>query len=536
MRLHPKACVFATWSALAGFLLCLPVPALLRQSILIDDTYYALAAARHLAAGEGSTVDGLHRTNGYQPLWVWILAGVTAAGDLSSDGTVRAALILCAAATLGSGLLAAGIVRLLGGSERAGACALALWLLNPFLLRRQFNGLEPGLAALLLLATVRAGLKLEVGGTGTEGRAGRGGEIRVGVLAGLTALARLDLLILAPVLVLRRRWLSAGVAALLAAGWLAWSFVEFGSLVPLSGEATRVWYGALRGGSGGAPAASGPAWDVANVSFAAAWIFGLGWPAQALQRLGVPGALVWLVVPAALAAALLIAAPGRGARHRLREWWRASRPLALWSFVPGLFLWGAYSFAFPAPWHLNRYFLPLHALWVVWVAPYFDRVLGARPAIGGICWALVMAAGTLPFWIDTAAGREPSRLLDVARWIREEVPAPVRIGVLQSGIVGYYAGRPIANLDGKVNPEAMRALRDARMADYLERERIEIFGDWEDLVECCVFGRAGSAELRRRAQRISEGRAPPAPFVFYRLAPTPLPRAVFREPTDPRAW
>src|SRR6201992_2723619 len=44
--------------------------------LLQDDCFYYLQVARNIASGHGSTFNGLTLTNGYQPLWLWILAGV----------------------------------------------------------------------------------------------------------------------------------------------------------------------------------------------------------------------------------------------------------------------------------------------------------------------------------------------------------------------------------------------------------------------------------------------------------------------------
>ena len=549
MRVKPEIWLLAVWAALAAWVVSLPVPTLLGQSILIDDTFYALSAARHLAAGDGSTVDGLHATNGYQPLWVWILACVTALGRLGPDGTVRAALVLCALCAAGAGLRLTRLVRERGGSESAAAMAAALWFMNPYLLRRQMNGLESVLAAWLLLEAVGAAesaCRTESAGSAADppsSRAGRGwrSDLTVGGLAGLAALARVDLLVLAPLLALRRRWIAAVAALTVAAPWLGWSWVRFGSPIPMSGEANRTLFRVLLG----MPAGGVWLWDPRTASFTLASLFGLGWPAQAADLAGFPIALGWIAVPAALGLPLGLAVLGGGGRERLRAFWRAARPLAFWTGGLAIYLGVAYAFLFPAPWHLNRYFLPLHAVWIVWAALFFDRAIIALPGPAArkmgpagtgaeshrsssrvVLWwgayATGLLAGLFPYVVDATGGQTPARQLEVARWIRERVPPGVRVGVVQSGVVGYYAGRPVVNLDGKVNLLSMRALREGRMWDYLERERIDLFGDWEDLVERCVFGRAGSAEARGRAGRLPPALdgVPSSPFAFYRVLPS----------------
>src|SRR5262245_27151358 len=66
---------------LAGFLFRLSFVAhdmrdLVTRGPLYDDSFYAFEVARHIARGHGSTFDGVHPTNGYQPLYVLLLVPV----------------------------------------------------------------------------------------------------------------------------------------------------------------------------------------------------------------------------------------------------------------------------------------------------------------------------------------------------------------------------------------------------------------------------------------------------------------------------
>ncbi len=59
----------AVWAAI----LLLPITYVLHFSL--DDSYFYLKTALHFAQGHGSTFDGINPTNGYHPLWFFILAG-----------------------------------------------------------------------------------------------------------------------------------------------------------------------------------------------------------------------------------------------------------------------------------------------------------------------------------------------------------------------------------------------------------------------------------------------------------------------------
>ena len=66
--------------ALSGIRLCTG-PEETLAFLLYDDAYYYFGVARNLAGGHGSTFDGINPTNGYHPLWCWILVPVFALVD-----------------------------------------------------------------------------------------------------------------------------------------------------------------------------------------------------------------------------------------------------------------------------------------------------------------------------------------------------------------------------------------------------------------------------------------------------------------------
>ena len=49
---------------------------LAKNGYLYDDSFYAFQIARNIAGGQGATFDGVHPTNGFQPLYVAILVPI----------------------------------------------------------------------------------------------------------------------------------------------------------------------------------------------------------------------------------------------------------------------------------------------------------------------------------------------------------------------------------------------------------------------------------------------------------------------------
>jgi hypothetical protein len=131
----------------------------LAELYMADDTFYYLVIGQNLAAGAGSTFDGLAVTNGYHPLWQLVCALLFVAFPAGSDAAVLALFAL-------QGMLVIAAAWLLHAALRrfdamASAVTLTLFLATPLVVGVLCNGMESGLsftltAALLALAARRA--------------------------------------------------------------------------------------------------------------------------------------------------------------------------------------------------------------------------------------------------------------------------------------------------------------------------------------------------------------------------------------------
>src|SRR4051794_27098867 len=63
-------------------------------TLTVDDAFYALQTARHIAQGHGPTFDGWQPTNGFHPLWEMLLVPLAALLGAHADAFVRAVLTL----------------------------------------------------------------------------------------------------------------------------------------------------------------------------------------------------------------------------------------------------------------------------------------------------------------------------------------------------------------------------------------------------------------------------------------------------------
>jgi hypothetical protein len=164
---------------------------------------------------------------------------------------------------------------------------------------------------------------------------------------------------------------------------------------------------------------------------------------------------------------------------------------ALPVFAAGLLVFYAW---FGVAWYFTRYLAPVAAVVSLLLAVTAEYVWRARGA-----WRtpLVTAAAAVLLVGMTAAVRANARNLSdtnvtastfdsvtgyraAAMQVVRVPPAGSVLGAWQSGAFGYYANDRIevVNLDGVVNPDAERAMRDDTTVEYMRRRGVEWLADF----------------------------------------------------------
>lgn len=457
-----------------------------------DDAYYYLVIARNVAAGLGATADGISPTNGFQPLWMWLLVPIAwlTSGDttwLLAGAQLAVVLIFCASGALLCALLRARL-----------GLAPALFAMSVLLFPRFLNvllcGLESGiavLAAVLLLGELLRGPALR---SPEPSRT----DARAGVLFGVLFLARLDSVFVAlacaacvvlvglgsgdlPPGARLARTVRKGLAVfwplpVLAAPYLAWNLLAFGHLVPISGE-LKTSHSALH-------------FQPGNVN--AAYL--------ALLGVTLAAAVVELRRPGDRALGRVLAAFGAG--------------LALQALHAMVFMtWGVFN------WHFAL-LVPTGAVGVA----VLTRALEPRLPRGWVragLWAVALVLiAAQAFAISrlgltfTGAGRE------AGRWVAESLPPDAVLGMKDSGAFSYFAERRVMNLDGVVNSFAYQeTLCRGELAEFLARHGVQYVaqhqvppevsaGDYREFTQvypCHFPGGRDSALVFRRDQQVFLG-------------------------------
>ena len=427
-----------------------------------DDAYYFFTVARNIAQGRGITIDGTHWTTGFQPLWALVYAVAFLA---PSD---RAALAIIYDISIALWLTGAMLfVRLVRRLSRTPVSPLAVALLAVLFLgeaqftRSYFNGMETGLyltLVLWLLTAFHDYLALEAGRVGVRRVLG------LGALAGLTMLGRNDALFLCGALLAatlffgKRRQPVRDVAIVVP--WLAYCHWASGHPMPQSGIATSI---GVRG-------------YVPLVSIARKIVISIDLLGFLKARTLIDDHLAVAAAATLVAAALLALC------------WRRLRPvlappsgwLVLSLAAATLCLLLYYPLVSAAGQFFERYFVPLKLLVFVLLALLIVRGLAkldGRPLADALVLAVAAATvGSNLYWIARDYGR-PWRS-HLGREAYEIVRSPYatgtsRIGMAESGRLGFLYPTRVVNLDGKMNVEALRALLAGTLDRYIQSAKLD---------------------------------------------------------------
>jgi len=452
------------------------------RSFPSEDGYLMLTVARNLALGRGLTsAAGTLPTNGVQPLATllqaacfWLVGGDRAAAVrfLIVFSTAIAAATVFLVDRLGREVLGPG-----DGARAASRLGACVWFTSPLVLSHSMNMLETGLytAAVVMVALLFA-------------RGHAAGSpwpwprcLALGVLLGVSFWARNDAVFLMAAAglahlatagggtSLRRRLAEAAAMAVAAAAvslpWLLYNLLRFGSIVPTSG------YVHLRTGELAANLGAATVALFEQATLVASFEF------DPVQHRG------WFVAVCGLGLALIAA---RTALRR-RTWDPRRGPVML---MASLFTAGLLAFYVPffdAPYFLRRYLFPLSPFFALgWGALVFG--LWTRLSASRARLALPLLASLLlgNFVLrDGLLVRGPWRggpLFRNVDWVESHVSAETWVGAFQSGTLGFFHDRTI-NLDGKVNPEAMSAIRKRRHQAYVLESPIQFVVDWASILE-----------------------------------------------------
>jgi len=448
--------IFLVWAFL-------PIPFLLNW--IPDDSFYYFQPAAMMAQGYVPSFDGVDAGNGFHPVWMLLLVPIFALKPVDADLPVHLALALSAVLFTAGAYLIYKILRRLEVDALFAAYGAATFILWPAAGPMAVDGEVTPVNILVLGFLAWTFLRLW-----EAKRVSAREAVGLGALGGLAILTRNDnallLAILFPLLATTGAARNRGRAALIAAAtagavivpWLAWNYVLTGEVVPTSlGAVPLVMYGNFTTAPGdyGAALARGlrflaeysPNFEqysplkmgiLVVYGVVASWL----WHGDRAEKRRVLFLLSWL---AFIAACYVVHA---GVRWYLRTWHLGAALL-----VNQLFLWyGLHLVAHKA--RRPRRFAHVAAAAIALTFPFHAVFILHTPFYP---WQREMRAG--------------------GDWARAHPRE--RVGALNAGIVAYYGGNNVVDLDGNMNAAAYEALRRHRLYDYCRSRGVTRVVDYE---------------------------------------------------------
>lgn len=457
-----------------------------------DDAYLSLTLARNIARGLGPLY-GFDYTNGFQPLYVFLMVPAYWIWPTDPVLPVRAALILLVIFDTLALLMLYRLVEMRSRSRVTPALVAVAWIFNPYIICTTLNGLETIISMFFIILVFYIFYRAHGAVPGQGGRRSPKWDFTLGLALGLAVFARIDNLFLAPIILLglacghwrqpdalRRIALRAGLMALGALlvylPWLAYSFYYTGDLYPISGKAVRHM-------SMNIPVGEGQ--SLYTELYRPMISSGLR-VAYGCNRLCL-NLILALFMITLLTRRLT---PPLEAARRILEYY----PILL--FSGALFL--AYVFYIFAPWYFGRYLFPSILPPLVCLGAVTDVLATGIPSgrvktLGLVFLFVVVVAGQAGSGgFRTFYATHDTRLagyMNLGLWAKGHFMDGTVVGCGQTGALGYFADNlKVINLDGVVNKACHQALVRKRGLDYIRRRGIEYVIGWKSNIEYITDG------------------------------------------------
>jgi hypothetical protein len=508
----------------------------------VDDAFYYFRIARNFVSGMGLSYDGHQVTNGFQPLFLLIILPIFFFTKSNLNLPLHLVAVFQSFVSLGIGIFLYKISRIFL-DKWFSLFIVAVWSFSPIAISQEMNGMETGLNLFLIAAASYYYISQIV--PSIENIKTRK-LIFLGVLLTLTMLARLDgILFMTAVLMhllytaLKRHkettyikkvqslfrvvFPVALIPLMVLTPWFIFNYQITGHLLPLSGQAIR--FMSLNYGFGaGSFRDQFPLQDIPikfyyeNLSYS---LMKLLWhhpfthsPVKFFSDLFhvanmdnfqsfhfisllILGAFVIAITLFALSSLRLIFSQ------------------MMFYFLYAFLLLCAFTFYIFGQWFYYRYYFPIYFLMTICFGEVFFLIYTNLKKInknfgmifkGGLVTLYVLSVSFqikgFVYMSQHSVHKQFHTFLSV---IKNVTPANAVIGCFQSGVVGYYSDRQIINLDGKVNIEALEAMKKGQLGKYIKEEGITYVADWSFILHTLFFRNLGSCPEMRISGPIYRG-------------------------------
>ncbi|HMS32698.1 MAG TPA: glycosyltransferase family 39 protein [Ignavibacteria bacterium] len=208
-----------------------------------DDASYYLKIAENYNSGKGFSFDGIHKTNGFQPLWQYMLIALTFVSRTNAETTLRIVLILQVILLFISGFL---FYKFLSNQFTKRIILICGMIFILFVFFQSVNAMETALLVLMISIILYFSERVKILDTYNLKY-----DFILGILFGLLVLTRLDSIFFAVpagifliVKVCSDKSVNKSYTGfililsgfvLVTAPYLIYNYSEFGSIIPVSG-------------------------------------------------------------------------------------------------------------------------------------------------------------------------------------------------------------------------------------------------------------------------------------------------------------
>ena len=443
---------------------------------IIEDAYYTFSVTKNIANGNGISADGETPTNGFQPLYTFLIAPSFAI--MNNDYfSIRIIFILSLLIYFSSAFLFASILsnslNVAIGIEKRELFWLGflVYIASVLMFINYLNGLETGLMLFGILVLIKYYQKINILKTINV--------FVLGIILGFLVLTRIDtvfLVIIISVSLLFRKELSLKIrflyalficiiSFLISSPWWFYNFYHFGSIMPTSGQAqfgfelsmTRLFFLVDSVGQNLAP------YTYTFDRFLHGWI-------GALLRLTIVSAfiiLLWNTIKN-------IIQKNNINNIKLKRFVESITILIILSVV--LSIW---YFLFSTAGHFYlRYLAPLSIAGLLIFVLLLTLILKQRKILFNI---LITGMALLVLFVitffHTGIFQNKSQFFKYQlQLVSNCVPKNEYVAAGQSGTLGFFRDK-VVNMDGKVNNEVLKY--KGRAIEYLEKKRIHWLCDWK---------------------------------------------------------
>lgn len=436
-----------------------------------EDAYYMLTVSKNFAEGNGFTYNFNKETTGIQPLGTILYATIYKIStilSLSEWTNLRLIIVLNSFLLILFSITLFKVAATINPKTKYLYWTIPILTLFNFGLFRTFTyGLETGLYLLLFALTVYYSLKIDF-------KANRLIEsLTLSILIGFTALARIDFTVIMIIfffilLVTRKISIKSliiigAISSLITLPWFVYVYKISGSFIPSSGAAQS---------------------DLVTIQSLyprfLAMLVALNenftpWIYTGARNIIVLSALVSLVLLALIFRKSIIFTinyiKSTSCKSILYNWIISILILIL---IYTIFFWATHFY--------YRYSSPISIFIIVFLGIVISKDFETKNNLLFKSFGLFVI---ILFFVQAYASLHTGVIGNThsvsAGFIKKNFSEVKKIGAFQSGVIGYFNSN-VYNLDGKIDNNALMAIKNKRMHNYIEDQGIDVLVDWPSYI------------------------------------------------------